>query len=113
MSRRRTYLDLLNPDGSRNEAAFEAILRSRIAAETNLALCTAAGLLVPRGTPLGKVRAVRAALAASVDPALVARAERDRIAAHERAELTDFVGAMQRGAALQRAAMGELPLAAE
>ena len=108
-----TYLDLLHPDGSRNEAAFAAILASRIAAETNLALCVAAGLSIPRGTPLDGVRAARAALAATVDPALVSTAQRERIAAHERAELDAWVAAAQRGATRQRAAMNDLPMAAE
>jgi hypothetical protein len=108
-----TYLDLLHPDGSRNEAAFATILASRVAAETNLALCVAAGLSISRGIPLGHVRAARAALAATVDPALVSPTQRERIAAHERAELDAWVATAQRGAARQRAAMNDLPMAAE
>lgn len=61
-----TYLDLLNSDGSVNAGVFAAILESRIVAETNLALCSAAGLSIPRGTPLGQVRAERAKLACPI-----------------------------------------------
>jgi hypothetical protein len=93
-----TYLDLLNGDGTRNEAAFAAILASRIEAEINLALCGAARVFVPKGTPLGAVQAWRREAAAGLDPTLVSRAERDRIVAHEHAELTAWVAAMQRGA---------------
>jgi hypothetical protein len=100
-----TYLDLLNPDGLRNAAAFAEILARRIAAEINLRLCVAAGLFAPRHLSLGEISAWRREAAAGLDPALVPQAERDAIAAHERAELDQWVRAMQRAGARQRDAM--------
>jgi len=112
-----TYLDLLHPDGAVNRAAFEAILRSRIAAEIDLRLCLAAGKFAPARIPLGEARAWRKSQAKHVDPALVPPDERARIAGQEHAALTAWVVAMQRGAMAQRAAMvaagGEMLQAAE
>jgi len=112
-----TYLDLLHSDGAVNRAAFEAILRSRIAAEIDLRLCLAAGKFAPARIPLGEARAWRKSQAKHVDPALVPPDERARIAGQEHAALTAWVVAMQRGAMAQRAAMvaagGEMLQAAE
>jgi len=112
-----TYLDLLHPDGSVNRAAFEAILRSRIAAEVDLRLCGAAERFAPATLSLGAVRAWRAAQAEHIDPACVPPQERARIAVEQRAALAAWVAAMQRGAAAQRDAMaragGEMLQAAE
>ena len=83
-----TYLDLLHPDGAVNRAAFEAILRSRIAAEIDLRLCLAAGKFAPARIPLGEARAWRKSQAKHVDPALVPPDERARIAGQEHAALT-------------------------
>ncbi len=100
-----TYLDLIHPDGSVNRAAFESILRSRIAAEIDLRLCLAMGKFAPASVPLGEVRAWRGAQAKYIDPAQVAPDERARIARQEHAALAAWVAAMQRGAAAQRRAM--------
>ena len=100
-----SYLDLLDADGARNEAAFAAILARRIAAETARALCVAAGLFAPRDIAPGDMQAWRRDAAAGLDPALVSQAERDRIAAREASALEDWVQGMRRGAAAQRAAM--------
>lgn len=100
-----TYLDLLHPDGTVNRAAFEAILKSRIAAEIDLRLCLAAGKFAPASIPLGEIRAWRAAQAKAVDPAQIAPEERARIARQEHAALTAWVVAMQRAAVAQRKAM--------
>ena len=100
-----TYLDLLHPDGSVNRAAFNAILKSRIAAEIDLRLCLAIGKFAPASVPLGEIRAWRAAQAKDIDPAQVAPDERARIARQEHAALSAWVVAMQRGAIAQRQAM--------
>jgi len=100
-----TYLDLLRPDGTVNRAAFAAILKSRIAAETDLRLCLAAGKFAPASIPLGEIRAWRAAQAKHVDPTQVPPDERTRIAGQEHAALTAWVVAMQRAAVAQREVM--------
>ena len=100
-----TYLDLLHPDGTVNRAAFDTILKSRIAAEIDLRLCLAAGKFAPARVPLGEIRTWRAAQAKQVDPAQVPPDERTRIAGQEHAALSAWVAAMQRGAIAQRKAM--------
>jgi hypothetical protein len=100
-----SYLDLLAPDGANDRAAFEAIVKRRIAAEIDLRLCVAARLHAPRELSLGDIRAWRRVAARRLDPALVPPEERARIAAQERAALTDWAIAMQRGATAQREAM--------
>ena len=105
MSATLSYLDLLDAGGARNEAAFAAILARRIGAETDRALCIAAGLSAPHDIAPGEIQAWRRDTAAGLDPSLVGEAERDRIAARAASALEDWVRAMQRGAAAQRAAM--------
>jgi len=103
-----SYLDLIGPDGARNEAAFAAILARRIATETERALCVAAGLCTPRDLAQRDVQAWRHNRAAGLEPSLVSPAERNRIAARETSALEDWVRGMQRGATAQRAAMEAL-----
>src|SRR5215470_9606248 len=105
MPRSPCYLDLLTPDGAVDRLTFEAILKSRIAAEVDLRLCVAARLHAPRELSLGDVRAWRALQTRRLDPDLVPPGERARIACEERAALAAFVAAMQQAAASQRAAM--------
>lgn len=99
------YLDLLNPDGSRNQAAFDAILASRINAEVALRLCLADGKRAPRGLSFAEARIWRSAVAAHIDPSLVPQSERDRIAEEHRLDLEEWVLAMSRAAVRQRNAM--------
>lgn len=110
---RPTRLSILNPDGSVNRKAFDAVLASRIEAEINLQLCSAARLFVPSTIPYGDVEHWRAECVRQFQLGPVSAAEREKIEKYERAELEDWVAAMQRGAAHQRAAMGAHLQAAE
>jgi hypothetical protein len=103
--RHYTRLDLLNRDGTRNEAAFAFVLARQIEQETNLRLCIAAGLQTPRDISLGEVTGWRREAAAKVDQSLVSEDERARVAKNERIELEQWVRAMQIAAGKQREAM--------
>lgn len=97
-----TYHDLLNADGSVNRAVYSAILAAKVDDAVNLALCTAARLRVPKGTPYSEVEKVRAALAATVDPSLVSQSERDAICIYQNDELRQRIAAMRFGAPKRR-----------
>lgn len=109
---RFTYLDLLNPDGTRNRAAFDAILDSRVVAEINSRLCTTAGLWPPK-IPLGDVRAWQAATVKLHGLGPLPNDEVRRITKEQRVALDGWVQAMQVGAERQRKAMGAQLEAAE
>jgi len=96
------YGELLNADGSCNVAAFHWILARRIAADINIALRGAGGLVCPRSIPFSATTEWRAKAAATVDAALVSPAERERIAEHHGAEMLELVAAMQRAAKRDR-----------
>ena len=97
-----TYLDLLNPDGTRNMIALAAILAHRVEAAVNAQLCGVARIPCPRHVQLGDVAAWHAEQVKARGLGPLTAAERDRIADGELSRLDDWARAMQGAAKSQR-----------
>lgn len=93
-----TYNDLLHSDGTRNDAAYSAILARRIESEINAELCGVAGLSAPHGdgSPLGSVPAAHAALVKQHGLGPISQARRAKIEEFHRGEMDAWVASEQR-----------------
>lgn len=100
-----TYNDLLNDDGTRNDAAYRAILSRRIESEVNAHLVGAAGLSAPHGdgSPLGSVPACHAALVKLHGLGPISQGQREKIAEFHRGEMDAWVLSEQRRAGIEAA----------
>lgn len=99
------YLDLLNPDGSVNQAEFDNILANRISAEINMRRCVEARIHAPRDVPLGLVPVFYAVTAQAMCLPELPTDEVDRIKEQQRDALNHWVSAMVVAAEKQRRAM--------